>query len=153
MSEKDIKRREAYLDGYVDGRAGRSYARDYGKVIADTMDAVERAYHTGYTAGEYDRQAAKERDDDEMPQLPEHSDSSYPIRIPGRGSRADLKAGRSWSWAVKPTLLGRRRRLTAYSWSCRQGMSRSPLCCTPRLQRGMPLSRAWWASLGRIPAA
>ena len=82
MSEKDIKRREAYLDGYVDGRAGRSYARDYGKVIADTMDAVERAYHTGYTAGEYDRQAAKERDDDEMPQLPEHSDSSYPIRIP-----------------------------------------------------------------------
>jgi hypothetical protein len=54
-----IKRRQAYLDGYVDGRAGRSYARDYGKVIVDTMDAVERAYHTGYTTGEYDRRAEK----------------------------------------------------------------------------------------------
>jgi hypothetical protein len=153
MSEKDIKRRQAYLDGYVDGRAGRSYARDYGKVIANTMDAVDRAYHTGYTAGKYARQAEKERDDDEMPQLPEHSNRSYPIRIPGRGNRSDIKAGRSWSWAVKPTLLGRRRRLPAYSWSCRHRLSRRPLCCTLRLQRGMLLSRAWWASLGGISAA
>jgi len=94
MNERDEKRRQAYLRGYVDGKGGRSYARDYGKVIADTMDAVERAYHTGYTAGKYARQAEKERDDDEMPPLPEHSDSSSSIRIPGRGNRADIKAGR-----------------------------------------------------------
>jgi hypothetical protein len=100
MSEKDIKRRQAYLDGYVDGRAGRSYARDYGKVIANTMDAVDRAYHTGYTVGEYARQAEKERDDDEMLQLPESTVMvpilyGYPAEEAGPISRrAGLGRGR-----------------------------------------------------------
>ena len=93
MNARDEKRRQAYLHGYVDGKGGRSYARDYGKVIADTMDAVERAYHTGYTAGAYARQAEKERDDDEIPQLPEHSDSSYPVRILGRGNMGRFQGG------------------------------------------------------------
>ena len=103
MNERDEKRRQAYLHGYVDGKGGRSYARDYAKVIADTMDAVDRAYHTGYTAGKYARLADEERDDDEMPQLPEHSDCSYSIRIPGRGNMGRYQGGPgAHRWVFSP---------------------------------------------------
>ncbi len=112
MNERDEHRRQAYLDGYVDGKGGRSYARDYGKVIAETMDAVDRAYHTGYTAGEYARLAEREHADS----LDDDSDEATRMYLEGE-QIAGVRGGRPEAGEPTAAILGLSGR--GYAVSCK----------------------------------